>query len=227
MGRCVILSIKVLKRARAKPAETAVIVLLIAVVAAGLFVVFAQFRPDAAQEYVLTHTAKAGMTYYEWDEAGFRRELEPVYGVEGWLSDLGNAGSRVGYSVRLDRRIDDPILSLYSPGDVIVFLDGNVVYTDFPTERTSFDHLPSGGGQPREQDIRAVRRENLYFTRLRIRDVRRGGIIARRQLRRQVLRDGQRLAHIIVRQRYGNSAVNAVFIYLSDAVRAAGQLLEA
>jgi signal transduction histidine kinase len=73
------------------PRTTLTALILSAIVIAGIFTVFAQFNCDSVPEIFLTHSAESGFTYYEWDDAGKRQELQAEYGQSGFLAKVSGS----------------------------------------------------------------------------------------------------------------------------------------
>ena len=136
------------------------VVLLIIFVSLGLFAIISQFRPNPAQDYTVTHHTNNNITYYEWDDLGNITELKAVYQEYGYLngfvdSDFFNNPAiyaneesplhRVGYSFVLEEWVDKPLLSIIGRNiPFIIFLDDEILYTDFPGETVSRTQLPNG-----------------------------------------------------------------------------------
>jgi len=130
-------------------------VFLTCVIALSLYTLFAQFNSDYLSMDMLLLSAEQDVHYYEWDSAGNRYELDAVYGEDGYLLELSGWSSsgtdteteqsklRVGSSQILQSQITDPILSLNTGGGAcMVFLDNELVYSDFPGATASLDSLP-------------------------------------------------------------------------------------
>ena len=149
--------------------ELLVMIIVLAVVCGGIFFTFAQFSKDSLQGVLKVHTADAGITYYEWDNAGIRHERQALFSEFGFIEGLIGSDymdaiqellaaetaeakpgdvtrHRLGYSFVLDMHVDLARMVLINVADIpyIVFLDDSVLYTDFPGEQASLDALPMG-----------------------------------------------------------------------------------
>ena len=132
--------------------KTPVLILISAIVIAGICLVLLQFNTDRIPVIYLTHTDNIYTTYFELDDSGNRIQLEPVFDRSGFLE--GFTGSefldtpnepasdestdvqrhRIGFSRILFERLDQAKLTFHMPGDVwyIVFLNDIVLYSDYP-----------------------------------------------------------------------------------------------
>ncbi|MCL2748158.1 MAG: HAMP domain-containing histidine kinase [Oscillospiraceae bacterium] len=146
-----------------KAGKISALILLIAAVVSGLFFVFAQFNIDSVPEQMLTHTKDSGVSYFEWDDAGNKLALTPLFGESDFWDDLTGSPfldayrvpdseepiheletwRRIGFSRVLDAPIEDAVLNVYLEGDklYIVFLDDEILYTDFPDQTATPDTL--------------------------------------------------------------------------------------
>ena len=139
-------------------------------VCTSIFFTFAQFNPDSLQRELVVHTPQADITYYEWDDAGFRYEREALFHEYGFFETLIGSDymdqaldtinddlkaneqivepvrHRLGYSFVLNQQIEFAMITLSNRADIpyVVFLDDNIIYSDFPGEIATW-HVPPVG----------------------------------------------------------------------------------
>ena len=130
-----------------------ILVILAAVIALGLFLIFSLYNQEIIPQHFITHSEGAGTVFFEFDDEGNKIELSTEYGHEGlyyrligssFLDDARNQYSdgatglepgwhRIGYSHVLTGQLSHATLDVFLLDGIayIIMLDDHVLYSDF------------------------------------------------------------------------------------------------